>query len=269
MTVFLLPHQDDEFGVFHSMEAERKRGRRVLCAFMTSGVPPGGDPSRRNAESVEVLAALDVHEVVFVGAELNIADGHLREALTQAGKWIERLMDTESSLSSIFVPAWEGGHPDHDCLHALVAEIAEHRGKITSIYQFPLYNGYRLPGPLFRVLTPLATNGLVRRDRIPTAKRAYYLKLVLCYRSQVKTWMGLIPFVLLHYLLKGTQDLQGVQASRTHQKPHAGRLYYERRGFARWDEVDSAINAWRLERLTGTARIHAVTREAGPGNSKP
>lgn len=244
-SVFLLAHQDDEFGVFHAIESEKRLGRRVICAFLTSGAVPGGDPSRRNAESTSVLSSLGVDEVIFAGAEIGIADAHLKRSLPRAGQWIEQFLGGTRGLETIFVPAWEGGHPDHDCLHAVAVEVALRGGKGRTIRQFSLYNGRGCPGPFFHVLKPLDANGAVQREVIPLRSRIRYLGLLFRYRSQLKTWMGLMPFVLAHYFIKGTQESQEVQRVRTHQRPHEGVLYYEKRGFARWQEVDSAIKAWQ------------------------
>lgn len=244
-SVFLLAHQDDEFGVFHAIESEKKLGRRVVCAYLTSGVGPGGDPSQRDAESMGVLSALGVDEVIFAGAQIGVADGHLRKSLPVAGQWMDQFLGARASLEMICVPAWEGGHPDHDCLHAIAVETALRQGKGRLIRQFSLYNGRGCPGPFFHVLKPLEVNGVVQKQRIPLPKRIRYLQFLLRYRSQFKTWVGLMPFVLVHYIVKGTQDLQEVNASRVRERPHDGRLYYEKRQFARWEEVSAAIAAWQ------------------------
>jgi LmbE family N-acetylglucosaminyl deacetylase len=35
VALFLFAHQDDEFGVFHVIDECRRRGQRVVCAYLT------------------------------------------------------------------------------------------------------------------------------------------------------------------------------------------------------------------------------------------
>ena len=243
--LFLFAHQDDEFGVFHLIEECRRRGQRVACAYLTRGA--NGVGPRRNEESRRVLASLGVaaDDIRFAGDELGIDDAALPESLEAAGAWIGRWFASFGSVGNIFVTAWEGGHHDHDALHALTVECARRLGLLPVVRQFALYNRYRCPGPLFRVLSPLAANGPVESFRIPLARRLAHLRLCLQYPSQARTWIGLFPFVLLHYLLSGRQAVQAVDPARLAQRPHAGTLYYEHRRFYRWERMCERLRAWQ------------------------
>jgi LmbE family N-acetylglucosaminyl deacetylase len=244
VVLFLFAHQDDEFGVFHVLEECRHQGKRVLCAYLTRGVD--GVAARRNAESRQVLASLGVREddIFFAGDELGIDDACLHAHLDAAGAWIARWIGASGQIERIHVTAWEGGHHDHDALHALTVRVAERLGMLSRVRQFALYNRFRRPGPLFRVLSPLAANGPVEARPIPLARRLAYLGLCLRYPSQATTWIGLFPFVLMHYALHGTQALQGVSLERLRTAPHPGTLYYERRGFYTWDALKRKLDGW-------------------------
>jgi hypothetical protein len=61
------------------------------------------------------------------------------------------------------------------------------------------------------------------------------------YPSQAKTWLGLFPFVALAMLLRGRQSMQAVQVERVRQRPHTGKLYYEKRGFLAYETLAQAI----------------------------
>jgi hypothetical protein len=67
----------------------------------------------------------------------------------------------------------------------------------------------------------------------------------LSYPSQRTTWIGLFPFVALHVLLRGVEQLQPVAPARLAERPHAGALYYEKRRFFTWDQMARALDAWR------------------------
>jgi hypothetical protein len=243
--VFLFAHQDDEFGVFHLIDACRHRGQRVVCAYLTRG--SNGSASRRNAESMRVLAHFGVapEDIVFAGDELDIDDATLYTSLERAGVWIEQWLDSFEYIERIHVLAWEGGHHDHDALHALTAHAADRLHLLPRLYQFSIYNGYRCPGPFFKVLTPLAENGAIESFPIPVSRRFDYLRLCLQYPSQRMTWVGLFPFVLLHYLMHGKQTLQSVRLERIEERPHAGPLYYEKRNFCQWERLQEQLHKWR------------------------
>lgn len=242
IALFLFAHQDDEFGVFHRIECERRSGRRVVVAYLTDGATPHVSADRRNAESLAVLQSLGVaaQDIHFAGTSLGIADSALAMHLRMAMAWVAPVV-LQKELAAVYIPAWEGGHPDHDALHAGVANLAREHGLLGLCRQFSLYNSRGLSAPWFRVLSPIAANGPVSRERIPVLRRLRYLRLCLSYHSQAKSWVGLLPFVALHYLLDGTQALQPVNVERLHERPHEGQLYYEARGFATWQALASRL----------------------------
>jgi LmbE family N-acetylglucosaminyl deacetylase len=244
VVLFLFAHQDDEFGIFQKIIVEQSMGRRVLCAYLTDGATPGKLSMRRNLESLAVLTHLGVREedIFFVGQSLLIPDGGLLDHLELAIEWIGNWVDHFQMVSAIYLPAWEGGHHDHDSLHALGVIVAEKAGLMEIVRQFPLYNGYKCVGPLFRVLLPLAMNGDVEIQKIPWASRLRFLRYCLSYPSQVITWVGLLPFVFLHYFFYGTQVLQKVSLERLRHRPHSGLLYYERRRFCTWEKMTNRLS---------------------------
>lgn len=249
--LFLFAHQDDEFGVFQRIADCRRRGLRVACAYFTDGATGRVTAAQRNGESRAVLARLGVamEDIAFAGEELGIGDAHLPQQLAPASRWLQRWLDRFGNIDSLHVTAWEGGHHDHDALHALAVGAAEQRGLLERTWQYPLYQAKGLPGPLFRVLAPLPENGPATRWTMPWGARARYLRYCLSYPSQRGTWIGLFPFVLLHYLARGVQQLQPVAPERIGQRPHAGPLYYEKRAFFTWDQMAQAIAAWRTAPL--------------------
>jgi LmbE family N-acetylglucosaminyl deacetylase len=245
--LFLFAHQDDEFGVFHRIEECRAQGLRVACAYLTSGATARASASVRNAESLAVLGKLGVDraDVVFAGELLGIGDACLPLHLAPAHAWLRDWVAGFGQVEWLHAPAWEGGHHDHDALHALALAVAHEQRLLRQTRQFPLYQAAGLPGPLFRVLAPLAANGPASAHRIPWRARWRYLRHCLAYPSQRATWLGLFPFVLLHYLVRGSEALQPVAPARIAEPPHPGPLYYEKRQFFTWDEMTRRLQAWR------------------------
>lgn len=246
VALFLFAHQDDEFGVFQKILDERQKGHRVCCAYLTDGVSNGVSSPRRNRESLSVLMQLGVQEqdVFFMGNELSIPDAELPEHLETAANWIRDWLSGFSQVATICVPAWEGGHHDHDALHAITVTISDKNGLLECVRQFSLYNGYGCVGPLFRVCVPLPLNGEIENIGIPWGNRFRFLRYCLSYPSQTKTWIGLFPFVMFHYLFSGKQVLQPVSVDRIQNRPHEGQLYYEKRGFSTWEDMTTHLSQW-------------------------
>ncbi|WP_018294061.1 PIG-L deacetylase family protein [Mariprofundus ferrooxydans] len=250
VALFLFAHQDDEFGVFQKITDELNQGHRVCCAYLTDGSVDGGLTLRRNSESIAVLKKLGVNEqdIVFAGEALGISDTQLHAHLMAASDWICKWISGFSNISLICIPAWEGGHHDHDALHAVAVTITGELELLDCVRQFPLYHGYRCVGPFFKILSPLPMNGRVVEVIIPWRNRSRFLRYCLSYPSQAITWMGLFPFAVLHYLLRGVQSLQPVSSVRITQRPHNGTLYYETRAFFTWEKMVGCLSLWRSSR---------------------
>ncbi|MFS2137378.1 hypothetical protein ACCD07_15375, partial [Duganella sp. Dugasp56] len=81
--------------------------------------------------------------------------------------------------------------------------------------------------------------------------RPRHLARLLRYPSQWRTWLGLFPFVLWHYLRHGSQQLQPVALTRLDQRPHAGPLYYEQRRFYTYEEMRRNMADWLARPRSG------------------
>lgn len=241
-SVFFMPHQDDEFGLFHQIEHELAIGRTVRCIYVTDGSATA-DPDLRDRESRAVLRKLGVavDDIFFIGRQLSITDGQLHQHVDAFVDWLDAFLSDHPALQACFVPAWEGGHPDHDVLHAIVVELIAARAHAATVWQYPLYNARNCRGPFFRVMSPLPENGPVERRPIAWRARFRYIRLCLSYPSQWRSWLGLFPFVGGHYFYYGVQSLQGVDRHRLQQPPHQQPLYYEQRGFLDWPTMCLAV----------------------------
>lgn len=245
-SVFLFAHQDDEFGVFFQIEQELRADRQIRCIFITDGGTTA-DPERRNSESLNVLRKLGVlqENISFIGQSQGFADGALHESLDDLTDWLKSYFADTSDIHACFVPAWEGGHPDHDVLHAAVLFCFAEHNCLEKLSQYGLYNNFNRPYPFFRVLSPLGQNGPVEYQAIPLKDRLRYIRLCLSYPSQLKTWIGLFPFACGHFIFDGTQALQHVDINRLTSRPHGGRLYYECRNTLSWETMQFVIKSLR------------------------
>jgi LmbE family N-acetylglucosaminyl deacetylase len=249
--LFLLPHQDDEFGVFHVLEDVISRGHRPVCVFLTEG-SFRGRPGRRDDESRRVLLELgvDPQDIHFLGTRLTVPDGDLASHLNVLFDHVNDLVAPIGPLAAIYVPAWEGGHQDHDAAHALGVGFAAHHDQLAALRQFPLYNADRCRFWPYRVLSPVTNNGIPEATLVPISRRFRYLRLCLRYRSQAKTFLGLLPFIAAHYALRGVHQLQPVDPLRLRERPHEGPLLYERRNRARFEDLKIFLDNFIASRST-------------------
>lgn len=244
--IFLFAHQDDEFAAFELLSQTRAAGRTAICIYLTSGDYGGQSIAPRNAESRAVLGRFGVkpERIYFLGEQAGIGDGVLHLHAARACDMLVALLRTQGGITQIFLPAWEGGHQDHDAAHIVGVVAAQRLGLLDQTFQFPLYNGYALPGILFRVMSPLAANGTPKLMAISWPNRLHYVRYCLAYSTQWKTWLGIFPFAFIHYIAKGVQAVQPVSCERIHERPHVDALLYERREVLRFEAFQAAMGAW-------------------------
>jgi hypothetical protein len=238
VTLFVFAHQDDESGCFHEIHRLVNRGDTVWVVYLTSGTFDGSLSRTRNAESIVVLGKIGVPEenILFLGTRTAIPDGRLSKNLELALQSLIDLIKEIGVPNNLYFHAWEGGHQDHDAVHLIGIALAKHLDLLDQCYQFPFYTGVNLPAVFFRMFICLPENGEPVFARISWKQRIKFITLCFFYSSQIKTWLGLFPFFLIHYLFNGTQAFQRISAERIRLPPHAGVLLYERRGMYSYEE---------------------------------
>ena len=226
----LFAHNDDEFFVAPLLRREIAAGKRVVVAYLTYGSAYGADANLRVAESRRVLDQIGVRpeDVMLTGLDAGIFDASLikhAEAALRALKTTLR----DIAVDQLLLPAWEGGHEDHDTCHLVGAALARWRPPVAGVFEYPTYNGYGLAWHLGRVMEfPGGDAG--QRTRITLKEGWWAIRCAWSYRSQRRTFMWVLPGAVNKYLLARRQLLRPVPADRDYRlPPHAGRLFYERR----------------------------------------
>ncbi|MFA6002305.1 MAG: PIG-L family deacetylase [Thermoleophilia bacterium] len=225
--LFLFAHHDDEIFIATTLQALAVRGD-VSAAWVTRGGLHGG---RREAESRRAMDILGVHpqRLHF----FRLPDGrvleHTDEVISRLTRLIQRLKP-----ASVFVPAFEGGHPDHDAVQLAAAEairrcVPDSSGDRSrpQLYEFPLYN---------RRAARFLSVGELMPEAVPTLRTAVKLKdrlirrkLMVTFRSQRLILWPLLGLkggpMMLH---AGGEPYRCVPLDRDYSvRPHPGRLAYE------------------------------------------
>lgn len=252
-TLFVFAHQDDEIAAASRIIFELQRGASVFCVFLTDG-SANVAPEVRDRESTEVLTSLGVapNHIMFIGSEVPIRDGGLVDHLGLALERLEHAMKG-TELHTIYCLAWEGGNQDHDASHLIAAAFAQRRGMLDHCFELPLYHGSGTAGPFFRVLSPLPPRQEWERRGLTFREGLRLSMLVWRYRSQRSSWIGLFPETFLKLAIMRREFLRKVDPLRLRQRPHRGRLLYERRFRFPHEKFSHAATAFMDEHFPNAA----------------
>ena len=242
--LFVLAHHDDEvFCAGHLYRAVRE-GRTIRLLWATAGGL--ASPARRVAEGRSVCRLLEL--APEAARDLRLPDQqairHVGEIVAAAAALIDGVDDRGVSVC---VPAYEGGHPDHDAVNLAVAILRRQRPGIDAC-EFPLYRraGLRLSvqSPHPAANTPAGELTLLHLDDAAMELRE---RLIRANASQ--RFISLAPLLALARRAgRGrAEPSRPLPAHDYTRPPHDGRLLYEtytRRRFPGWrDAAATQIDA--------------------------
>lgn len=132
--------------------------------------------------------------------------------------------------ADVYVTAFEGGHPDHDCANFVVFEARKRSQMSFRIIEFPLYNG---SGSFFtwrwRINAFPNDDGLEIKLPLTSLEVGIKHRIMRTYSSQ---WMYMVPARLAtpeEKMLRLGEPHRICGQDRNHTiKPHPGKMNYER-----------------------------------------
>lgn len=245
---YILAHFDDEYGATPAVLAAHGRGEAQHFLYVADYDAPQ-TAQVRLAETRRYLAhlGLDPDCAEHVGCGSGIMDGAVHLGLEKVYALLRDRLAALGPIDRLVTPAWEGGHVDHDACALLAFALATELG-VPRVEQISLYNGAGLVGPLFHAMRPLRENGPVQRVPMSFSQVARWAADVRFFPSQAKTFLGLWPTMFLSVLIRGW-GLQKLDAERVRERPHTGRLFYERMYRRPYAEFRTAADAFLDARL--------------------
>lgn len=216
----LAPHPDDEVvGCAAAISRARAMGREVAVLFLTTGVPAAeslwpwargthqGRVAARRAEAGRAAAEAGVRVAGF----LDTASRELRHRFADTRARVLAAVG-ELGADTLWVPAFEGGHQDHDAANAVAAAL----GDGVAAWEFAEYNlaGGRVRAQAF----PEATGGetvLALTDD----ERALKRRLLALYASEAAN---------LRHVGVARECFRPLAAYDYGRPPHPGRLFFAR-----------------------------------------
>jgi N-acetylglucosamine malate deacetylase 1 len=239
--VYVLAHFDDEYCALPLIRRGVAEGREQRFIHVVDYRDPKLG-ARRHRETVAFLAAQGVpaHMQLHLGAGRGWWDGELHRYALRAYEALKAAVP--GPVERVVVPAWEGGHPDHDLCAALGVKLAAERNA-TQVDQVCLYQGKGLPWIFYRASTPLAENGAIHEMRLTPGEWTGWLAAVAAFPSQFKAWSGLLPAMALTFARQRAFRYQSLDPSRIGERPHEGSLLYERMFRTPYPVVRAAVDA--------------------------
>lgn len=242
--LFLLAHHDDELFIAATMRRLARQGQ-LTALWLTQG---GLGAARRRQESVAAMDILGVPRRRLL--YMRLPDNHLLDFLPEIAERLRRLL-YRLRPASVFVPAYEGGHQDHDTVQLAaalaLARLEPESGWQPRLYEFPLYH-WR-PGSLPAVgRLPEVAAASAGQTPLKLQDRLLKQKLARVYASQRLILYPLLAIkggpMMLH--LSG-EPYRLVPAGRDYtQPPLAGRPAYEYFMFRRFRRFAAAAGSRAL-----------------------
>lgn len=258
-TLYILAHHDDEYLALPLMLRTAERGEAQSFVFLTDS---GKNARWRQRESRALLRAFDLDDspLHFVGDERRVPDGRLSERLDAAWEGLCAAADAVTDLDRIVVCAWEGGHPDHDSCALLASMLSERTG--APVWQFSLYHGKGRIGPIFNACAPLEENGPTEGVRMDARRWRKFARSVWRYPSQFDVFLSLWPSMFLAFVRSGFR-YQTLQPGRVFERPHEGKLLYERTRKLSYAEFRARADAFVARIRPDLARAAVPAAVAG------
>lgn len=240
-TVFLLAHFDDEYCALPLILQAEAVGDSCWFLYVADYEKPGVAP-RRLAETQAFLKAFGVpsERAIHVGAGTGVVDGQVASGIGRALSAVRDALAELPPATRFVSPAWEGGHPDHDCCAAMASVLAAERG--CEVWQFGLYNGRNFLWPLYRACSPIPENGPEIRAPIPLRTWLAWIAAVRFFPSQTWNWLGLWPSMFMTFAERRGFACQKLAPGRVRARPHAGRLHYEWMFKTPYETVRAAVD---------------------------
>ena len=235
--IFLLSHCDDEIFLLPFLlnpEAES------TLIFFTTRKSFNEELDLRKSEAVfanHFLNRFQSVNTIFLAPELH--DGLIHEEFNiNHFQFLEQIIVHEKP-DEVVTLAFEGGHQDHDSVEVIARILCERHG--VKMVCCPAYRSAKFSRKLFTVMNSDLVSQKARVRRFLTL--AVAVKIMLIYRSQLKTWVGLAPFILFKYAI---YPFHFYQANSTIEVRRLDRCFYESRNRAVQSEVLSNLRSFAI-----------------------
>lgn len=244
--LILVPHPDDEVvGCCAAIAQAQRHGARIFALYLTHGCIAKDTLWPWQREQYDRYVIRRLQESVQVARRLNItpisySDRPSRHLWRNMADVYNEIVKTigDYNINQLWVPAYEGGHADHDALNGVCSRLVD----TISILEFAEYN---FAGGKTRSQEFPIRNGSETMIMLSPEEQGIKRKMLGLYASEEKN----LDYVSV------TQECYRPLAAYDYSKPaHAGPLWYTRFhwvpfkhpriDFTKPEEVCAAINVF-------------------------
>ncbi|MDC3091081.1 PIG-L family deacetylase [Rickettsiales bacterium] len=230
--LILAPHPDDEtVGLSVFIKRKQEEGCNFFIFFLTNGVVSKNEMWfwEKNKYDIfldkrlnEMRDSLNFFKIKDYFLQ-NIPTRHLKNYIKQTFIKIKSIIKNQT-IDSIFVPAYEGGHQDHDVANFIASKFV----KKINVFEYSEYHNYRDKIHSNSFINKIGNETLIELNKNEVA---YKKKSLLIYKSERKN---------LNYIKTKREVYRPIIRYNYHYVPHTGTLFYKRFGIFSWHpRVDS------------------------------
>ncbi len=230
--LFIIPHPDDEIvGCCTIIKRFLNKKKKIHLFFVTNGVISkelnwfwkrnitSSKIKKRKIEMMSSLKLLGVKNITYQ----NIPTRTLKDNIYKTYLKIKEITNLKR-IDTIFCPAYEGGHQDHDVSNFICSKFV-HKCKV---YEFPEYNYFHRR---INCNTFIKSSGTDTVINLISEEKEFKKKCLKVYKSE-KNNLGFIRFDKEKFRLLPKHDYL--------RPPHEGILFYRRFSIFKWHpRVDS------------------------------
>ena len=243
--LWLLAHQDDEILGLHLVSTQASN----YVVYLTDGERLGS--KYKSVTRIEEARSSWNHidrnaELIFFGTYNSLRDGLLESQIKYSHLRNLISICEDRKIEEIVTLQFEGGHHDHD-ITSLIAEELSKRLNL-SLIAFPGYRTLHQKFPFYVVM--FSTKKINGKNIYSVFKRIRFAKLALTlmmnYKSQTITWMGLGPFVVFRYLFGKLDHISLSSDEKIRQEIPIKFLYVNRkiRTLIDYENFRNKISGW-------------------------
>jgi LmbE family N-acetylglucosaminyl deacetylase len=195
--VYILAHCDDELFCLPLLLEKNSENTLIYLSTLAKSQVVTSELNVRKHEALRAnrfLSKSTTIKTLFYGEE--IYDGTIHCDFEEVDFHELTRIVLKEKPDELVTLSYEAGHQDHDSAYLITRIISENQQ-----LKLRCFSGYRaseLSSSFFSVLKPVSAFKKISFNRVRTFLTA--VQLMIIYKSQLKTWVGLAPFLLFKYM---------------------------------------------------------------------
>ena len=230
-TLIVIPHPDDEIVGATFIIKKVLKSNNVVIFFLTNGVISKEDMWLWQRNNHEMIVDKRLKEMLKVIKELkikrhyiqDIPTRHLKQNIVETFETIKKIIKF-NKIDTIFCPAYEGGHQDHDVANFICSKFK----KKYNVFEFAEYNYFCNKINCNKFINTINKENIIY---LSEEEKNIKRKLLEMYSSEKKN---------LDYISLEKETYRKIANYDYSLPPHSGRVFYRRFSIFSWHpRVDS------------------------------